>query len=157
MCLYITPLKGQGIRRTGGCAICGFWVLGGETRSVKTWLNWTKLVGLEVDGHTYNTPWRMKAWTYGWSHHLWFLDVGLQGEVCQNLIKSNIVSVIRSEYTYLYHPLNDKSTGVRGVGLFAISGCWMVRRGPCHCFCSLDYFTRWSFHLLLQLICTLSL
>ena len=68
---------------------------------------------------------------------MWFLDVGLRGEVCQNLIKSNIVSVIRSEYTYLYHPLNDKSTGVRGVGLFAISGCWMARRGPCHRFCSL--------------------
>ena len=64
----------------------------------------------------------MKAWTYRGLRHLWFLDVGLRGEVRQSLIKLSIVSGIRSEYTYLYHPLNDESLDVRGVTLFTIFG-----------------------------------
>ena len=65
----------------------------------------------------------MKAWTYGGLCHLRFSDVGLRGEVRQNLIKSNKVSGIRSEYAYLYHPLNDESLDARGVMLFTIFGC----------------------------------
>ena len=52
-----------------------------------------------------------------------FSDVGLRGEVRQNLIKSNKVSGIRSEYAYLYHPLNDESLVAWGVMLFTIFGC----------------------------------
>ena len=67
-----------------------------------------KLVGLEADRRTYDTPQWVKYRADGGWHYLWFLDIDFWDEVHQNLIKSNKVSGDRSGYTYLDSPQRAK-------------------------------------------------
>ena len=104
-------------------------MLGGKMRSVKTWLNWMKLVGLEADRCTYDTPRRAKYQVYGGSRYLRFSDVDFWDKVCQNLIKSNKVSGDRSGYTYLRLPSKGKGICKAGAASFMIFWWWVVGQG----------------------------
>ena len=105
--IYILPLEGRKHVRTGSHIVYDFWTLGCKERFIKTSLNWTKLVTLEVSVHTYNTPQSMKAWAYVGLRYMQFLHTRLWDEVRQSLIKLNKVGGIRSKYTYLYYSLDD--------------------------------------------------